>query len=106
MFSLDSDFGGYQWVAPVVTTVGANPVTYANGVVLTADGKGFLDAYDAATGTPLLHHPMQSDIGESCLNTGGGVAVARNTIYAVCGERDFTFGPSDVATGWVIAYQY
>lgn len=106
MFSLDRDFGGYQWVSPVVTTVGANPVTYANGVVLTADGKGFLDAYDAALGTPLVHRSMQSDIGEACLNTGGGIAVARNTIYAVCGERDVTFGPSDVATGWVIAYQF
>jgi outer membrane protein assembly factor BamB len=106
MFSIGRDFGSYQWVAPVVTTVGANPVTYANGVVLTADGKGFLDAYDSATGVPLLHHSMQSDVGAQCLNTGGGVAIARNTVYAVCGERDVTFGPSDVATGWVIAYQF
>lgn len=104
MFSLGRDFGGYEWVAPVVTTFGANPVSYANGVVYHADGKGYLDAYDAATGVPLLHRPMQPDAGP-CLNSGGGVAIARNTVYAVCGDGGTNGGfQNDGETGWLIAY--
>lgn len=104
IFSLDRDWGGYEWAAPVVTTFGANPVSYANGVVYHADGKGYLDAFDAATGVPLLHRPMQADAGP-CLNSGGGVAIARNTVYAVCGDGGTNGGiDNDGETGWVIAY--
>lgn len=105
-FSIDKDFGGYNWAAPVGTLFGANPMSYANGVVYHADGKGILHAWDAATGAPLMHRPMGLDAGGPCLNVGGGVAIARNTVYAVCGEQGVTFfGPSEVPTGWVIAYR-
>jgi outer membrane protein assembly factor BamB len=101
-----SDVGFYNWVAPAPTSFGANPTTYANGIVYHADAKGILNAFDAATGAPLFERPMQSDTGGPCLNTGGGVAVARNIVYAVCGERGFTFfGPSDAETGWLVAYR-
>lgn len=106
VFSVERDFGMYNWTAAAPTTMGANPTTYANGLVYHADGKGVLNILDAALGTPVLQRPMQADIGSRCLNAGGGVAVARNTVYAVCGERGFTFyGPSDVETGWLIAYR-
>lgn len=105
-FSIDRDYGGYNWVAPAPTFFGANPLSYANGVVYHADGKGVLHAWDSATGVSLLHRAMQADAGSQCLNAGGGVAIARNTVYAVCGERGVTFfGPSDVQTGWLIAYR-
>jgi outer membrane protein assembly factor BamB len=97
MFSLDKDRGGYNWASPAVTTVAANPVAYANGVAYVADGKGFMDAYDAATGVPLLHRPMTVDTLDACTNIGGGVAIARNTIYAACGE-------GTMAGGWLVAY--
>ena len=107
MFSLDGNDGAYDWVAPVGTTLGGNPVAYANGVVYHADGKGFLDVFDAATGQPLLYRPMSADTGFPCENVGGGVAIARNTVYAVCGEQggEAPFGPGDYQPGWVIAYR-
>jgi polyvinyl alcohol dehydrogenase (cytochrome) len=105
-FSINRDYGGYNWVAPAPTAFGANPLSYANGVVYHADGKGVLNAWDSITGVTLLHRAMQADAGGQCLNAGGGVAIARNTVYAVCGERGATFfGPSDVETGWLIAYR-
>lgn len=105
-FSVDRDYGAYNWAAAAPTAFGANPLSYANGVVYHADGKGILNAWDSTTGAPLLHRAMQEDVGAQCLNAGGGVAIARNTVYAVCGEQGLTFfGPSDVATGWVIAYR-
>jgi glucose dehydrogenase len=107
MFSVDGTMGGYQWASPVGSILGANPLAYANGVVYHADGKGFFDAYDSATGAPLVHRPMSADTGSGCSNLGGGVAIARNTVYAVCGESGFQFyiGPGDYATGWVVAYR-
>lgn len=106
IWSINGTTGTPNWVSPVITTYGANPVAYANGVVYHADGKGFLDAYDAATGVPLLHRPMSADTPAPCANIGGGVAIARNTVYAVCGDRgSLGFGPSDDPTGWVIAYR-
>jgi outer membrane protein assembly factor BamB len=107
MFSVDGTMGGYNWASPVGTILGANPLAYANGVVYHADGKGFFDAYDASSGVPLMHRPMAADVGSACSNLGGGVAIARHTVYAVCGESGFQFyiGPGDYATGWVIAYR-
>jgi polyvinyl alcohol dehydrogenase (cytochrome) len=107
MFSLDGSDGSYQWASPVVTPIGGNPVAYANGVVYYADGKGFLDAYDSKSGQPLLHRPMSIDAGYPCENVGGGVAIARNTVYAVCGERGVQapFGPGDYDPGYVIAFR-
>jgi polyvinyl alcohol dehydrogenase (cytochrome) len=89
---------GYVWAADAmagrprwVSAVGdgahwGNPVTVANGVVYTTDLKGFLDAYDAQTGAPLLHRPMAAGSGRNDPTLSwGGVAVARNTVYAAVG---------------------
>lgn len=107
--SVNGTTGLPNWVSPVGTTLGANPVTYANGVVYQADGKGVLDAVDAATGRLVLARPMSADLpaGRACVNQGGGVAVARNTVFAVCGDGqgENSFGPSDSATGWLVAYR-
>lgn len=111
LFSVNRDFGYYQWLTPVPTALGANPTSVANGLVYHADGKGFLNVFEAESGTSLVNLPLtvrsqQVDAGGgACINSGGGVAIARNTVYAVCGERGVVFGPSDVETGWVIAYR-
>lgn len=107
VFSLNGTTGLPNWVAPAVTFLGANPLTYTNGVVYLADGKGFLNAFDAETGVLLVHRPMLADTGAVCLNAGGGVSIARNTVYAVCGDGEvgFSIGPTDSASGWLIAYR-
>lgn len=108
IFSINGTTGAVNWANAVVTPFGANPVAYANGVVYHADGKGVLDIYDAATGLPLAMRPMSADVGSACTNIGGGLAVARNTVYSVCGDGEVStayFGVSDGPSGWLIAYR-
>lgn len=88
-----------RWVSP--TADGAhwgNPVASANGVIYTVDLKGFLDAYDARSGTPLLHRPLAagSGTGFNPVVSWGGVSVARNTVYAAVGI-------TGLPTGFVVA---
>ncbi|MEA2516248.1 MAG: hypothetical protein QOG16_86, partial [Actinomycetota bacterium] len=97
MFGLNKTTGGYDWVAPVADGVQYNPISTANGVAYTTDTKGFLDAFDAATGTPLMARPMGADAGEACANLAGGSAIARNTVYAICDT-------GSAGGGWIIAY--
>jgi polyvinyl alcohol dehydrogenase (cytochrome) len=71
-----------QWVAPVADGLHwGHQTSHANGVVYTMDLKGFLQAYDAATGVLLAAMPLTSD-GSGAGGLGGGVAIARNTVYA------------------------
>lgn len=74
-----------NWVAPVTSPVATNSVAYANGVVYYGDEKGFLNAFDAATGVLLYTHPVIVDNQACARNQSGGVAIARNTIYMACG---------------------
>ncbi len=94
LWSLDAADGGYRWFAPVVDVLHyGQPVSSANGVVYTVDLKGFLDAYDAATGLPVLHRPMGLGAGGNpVLPSFGGVALARNTVYASIGTGGGTDG--------------
>jgi outer membrane protein assembly factor BamB len=62
-------------------------VTDANGVVYTVDTSGFLDAFDAATGVPLVHRPLSADSGQAIAGiTSAGVAVARHTVFVEAGS--------------------
>jgi polyvinyl alcohol dehydrogenase (cytochrome) len=80
-----SDSGDYRWFAPVADGAHwGNPVSSANGVVYTVDLKGFLNAYDAATGLQVLGAPMWA-AGDGLKASWGGVAIARNTVYAAVG---------------------
>lgn len=102
LFALDPGAGDCRWLAPVADGVHyGHPVASANGVVYTVDVKGFLDAYDAATGAPVLHAPMWLATGlDGVAATFGGVSVARNTVFAALGLQ--------VATGnrgAVVAYR-
>jgi outer membrane protein assembly factor BamB len=93
-----SSIGWVDWVAPGIVDAGRyTPNSYANGVVYAPSMSGSLQAWDAETGVPLLHRPVVLDTGDTCVNLGGGVAVARNTVFAQC----------DVGAegGWIVAYR-
>jgi hypothetical protein len=87
-------------------------VASANGVVYTVDYKGFLDAYEAATGAPLLHLPMiaatharyDSTLTDPILSWAG-VSVARNTVYASIGVDAEGYGLPQLPNGYVVAYR-
>jgi polyvinyl alcohol dehydrogenase (cytochrome) len=86
LWSVDQAAGGRRWVAP--TGDGAhwgNPVSTANGVVYTVDFRGFLDAYDAKTGVPVLHRPLIVGGPMEPTLSWGGVSIARGTVYAAVG---------------------
>jgi polyvinyl alcohol dehydrogenase (cytochrome) len=77
--------GDHRWFAPVADGAHwGNPVSVANGIVYTVDLKGFLNGYDAATGVQVLAAPMWF-AGEGLKASWGGVAIARNTVYAAVG---------------------
>jgi polyvinyl alcohol dehydrogenase (cytochrome) len=99
-WSIGAAGGTPRWVAP--TGDGAhwgNPVSVANGVMYTVGLTGFLDGYDAATGVPLLHHPMAADVAQGDLAASwGGVSIARNTVYAA-------IGMTGLPNGSVVAYR-
>jgi polyvinyl alcohol dehydrogenase (cytochrome) len=99
-WSLDRASGQPRWLAPVADGAHwGNPVSTANGVVYTVGLTGFLDAYDAGTGVPLLHHWMGADVaGGDVAASWGGVAIARHTVYA-------TVGMTGLPNGYVIGYR-
>ncbi len=97
VWSLDAASGTPRWVGQAADGAHwANPVTVANGVAYTSDLKGFLNAYDTATGVQVLATPMWL-AGEGLKASWGGVSVARNTVYTAVG----TLGTN----GQVIAYR-
>jgi polyvinyl alcohol dehydrogenase (cytochrome) len=108
--SLDRDDGHVRWLSPVADGVHwGNPITAANGVVYTPDLKGFLDAYDAGTGAPLLHRPISlgANTGLDPTFTWGGATVARNTVFVSVGVG-LTSAGSDFPSmpdGFVVAFR-
>jgi polyvinyl alcohol dehydrogenase (cytochrome) len=101
VWSIKSSNGGLRWASPIVD--GAHwgePVSVANGIAYTVDLKGFLDAYDAATGAPLLHRPIAagSATGSNPVLSWGGVSIARNTVYAAVGI-------TALANGFIVAFR-
>ena len=111
LWSIDRDGGLPRWVAPLGDGVHwGNPVTVANGIVYTVDLKGFLSAYDAGTGTPILNRPLAlgSDTWTEPTATWGGVSVARNTVYASVGVGLTSVGADpypSMPNGFVIAFR-
>jgi polyvinyl alcohol dehydrogenase (cytochrome) len=100
VWSLDAAAGSHRWVGTIAD--GAHwgePVAVANGVVYTVDLAGFLDAFDARTGVPLVRRPLALGGTNSPLSLSwGGVSVARNTVYAAVGI-------SGLEEGYVVAYR-
>jgi plastocyanin len=98
-WSLAANDGGYRWVGPVGD--GAHwgpPVAVANGVVYTVDLNGYLDAYDARTGALLVRRPLALGGSGPASLSWGGVAIARNTVYA-------GVGLGSLAEGFIVAFK-
>jgi outer membrane protein assembly factor BamB len=81
-------------LTPFPESSGYSPVAYANGVVYFSSQNGILGAFDAATGAPALVKPLMLDTGAACPASGapGGVAIARNRLYAFCGPWLVSYG--------------
>jgi polyvinyl alcohol dehydrogenase (cytochrome) len=100
-WSVAATDGSLRWVSPTADGAHyANATALANGIVYTVDLKGFLDAYDARNGVPLLHYPIVAgaQTGADPVVSWGGVSVARNTVYAAVGV-------SGLANGFVTAFR-
>lgn len=110
LWSMGRSDGSVNWVSPTSDAIHwGPPVTIANAVIYTVDLKGFLDAYDAGTGAPLLHRPMElgADTHADPTFSWGGTTIARQTVYASVGvgltstEQDSWAMPN----GFVIAFR-
>jgi outer membrane protein assembly factor BamB len=100
-FSLARDTGATNWLSPIGDGIHYQSVSTADGVVWTVDGQSNLDAFDAATGAPLLRRPLSVDAGAPVANAGSpGVSIAEHAVFAAAGGAGYVS-----TTGFVIAYR-
>jgi polyvinyl alcohol dehydrogenase (cytochrome) len=115
MFSLSANGGAVNWLSPVADGLHYESISVADGVVYTVDNNGFLDAFNAATGSPLLRRQLTLDTGAP---TGGGltsngVAIAEHSVFvaatssgsAAPATGGSSGAPSAGAGAYVIAYR-
>jgi polyvinyl alcohol dehydrogenase (cytochrome) len=111
MFSLARDTGAIKWLSPVADGVHYESTSVADGVLYTVDNNGFLDAWGAATGSPLLRRQLSADTG---VPTGGGltsngVAVAEHGVFVAATSTSTaaasTASGSTGSGAYVIAYR-
>ena len=82
MNAMARDTGTVSWRQPIGDGVHYQGTSTAAGVTYTLDGNGFLDAFDASTGQPLLHRPLAQDTGAPMVQlTSSGVAIAQHTVF-------------------------
>jgi outer membrane protein assembly factor BamB len=97
MDSISSSTGRLHWLGIVADVVHYESVSVADGVVYSPDGFGFLDAFRADNGLPLLRRSMVLDAGTDALPPSGyssaGVAVARHTVYVEAGSHVIAYRP-------------
>jgi outer membrane protein assembly factor BamB len=98
MASLARDDGAFRWRQPIGDGLHYQGTSVAAGVAYTLNGNGFLDAFDAASGSQLLHRPLAQDTGAPVAQlTSAGVAIAGHTVFvAATGTGN---------EGYVIAYR-
>jgi outer membrane protein assembly factor BamB len=93
--SLAAPDGSLNWVSPTADGAHYGAVSEAGGVVYTLDSTGFLDGFDATTGAPVLHRPLDADAGQVAGGlTSAGVAIARHTVYAEAGGDVVAYRPA------------
>ena len=96
--SLNAEDGMYRWASPVNDGTHYESVTTAGGAVFTVDNLGFLDAWDAATGVPLLRRPMTADLEDPSRApvalSSSGVAIAGGTLFAAQGNAVVAYRPA------------
>ncbi len=96
LVAIGGDDGLPAWAAPIAGGFTYNPVSVANGVAWTVDSNGFLDAFDAATGVPLVKRRLQDDTGAAMnqTTTSAGIAIARHTLYAAASTFVVAYRPT------------
>jgi len=89
MQSLSTVDGRQRWVEPAPDGLHYQSTSVANGVVYCTDDGGFLNAWDATTGLPLLRHNLALDTGEqeTTASSSAGVAIARNHLFVASGTH-------------------
>lgn len=101
--SVSSSGGRLKWLSLVGDGVHFESVSTADGVVYTTDGLGFLDAFRADNGFPLLRRSLVLDGGLDALPPSGvtsdGIAVARHTVYVEEGSHVFAYRPKSLLPG-------
>jgi len=108
LWALDPTTGTAQWATPVADGAHYQAISTADGVVYTVDGNGFLDAWSASDGTPLVKEPMSADAGAPVGGlTSSGVAIADGMVVATAsGDANEAAGTGPVtASGYLIAYR-
>jgi polyvinyl alcohol dehydrogenase (cytochrome) len=104
-FGLGLADGTRRWSAPVADGAHYESVSTADGVVYTVDGDGGFDAFDAATGTPLLHRSLLLDTGLAAGGlTSNGVSIAYHTVF-VAGDATVASASGTADDGVVVAYR-
>lgn len=97
MWGLD-DTGAYAWTSPDPDGTHYQSVTSAGGAVFSLDNAGFLLAWDAATGVPLLRRPMAVDVPDPSAApvalSSSGIAVASGTVYVAAGNAVIAYRPA------------
>jgi polyvinyl alcohol dehydrogenase (cytochrome) len=100
-FSLNRTTGARNWLSPVGDATHYQSVSAADGVVWTTDSLANLEAFDAASGQPLVHRPLSVDAGAPVTNlTSAGAAIAEHEVLVAAGGLSYS-----AATGYVIAYR-
>ncbi|MBA3606579.1 MAG: PQQ-binding-like beta-propeller repeat protein, partial [Acidimicrobiia bacterium] len=94
VFAADKGTGRAMWMGQHSVVSYGNPTSTANGVVYTTTQGNYLNAYDAATGQQVLKRPLPpaTDAAVGFQGTVGGVAIARNTVYAAVGNQSMPEG--------------
>jgi outer membrane protein assembly factor BamB len=104
-FALDQADGGRRWTVPVGDGAHYESTSVANGVVYTVDGTGGFLAFDAASGTPLLHRSVTADTGHAAGGlTSNGVAIAYHTVFVAADTTVPTAGGT-ADDGVILAYR-
>jgi polyvinyl alcohol dehydrogenase (cytochrome) len=103
LFGLDRSSGSRQWLTPVADGTHYEAISEADGVVYTIDTAGFFDAFDAASGLPIMRRQMTQDTSFPMgALTSGGIAIAYHTLYVGASG-----GPGNglPEAGFLIAYR-
>jgi outer membrane protein assembly factor BamB len=87
MMSLTNATGALRWVTPTGGGTHFQPTSVANGIAYTVNNAGILYGMDTSNGLPALVKVLSLDAGANTIDAGSaGVAIARNTVYAMQGE--------------------
>jgi polyvinyl alcohol dehydrogenase (cytochrome) len=98
MAAMGRDDGAFAWRTPTADGIHYQGTSVAAGVAYTLNGNGFIDAFDAASGSVLLHRPLLPDTGAPMTQlTSSGIAVA--------GHQVLVEATGTGNEGYVIAYR-